>query len=121
MIKFGKKSLSMGIAVLAISAMALMGVITTNVQASNVVDSKLGEGIVHEVSSNKIEDGINDPLPDVLLDDSEHPDAIKTKDGLFVKSDESEDNFDSDEVVYDVLKTLVIIILRKKRASKQKF
>jgi hypothetical protein len=47
-----------------------------------------------------------DPLPAVLLEASNHPDEIITKDGSFLKKKEKLDhNFSQDEIVNDYLNT----------------
>lgn len=66
---------------MAVSAIGLAMLTTTNVQALDNSRS-------------------SDPLPAVLQESHNHPDAIKTKAGFFVKKKETPDSsFNQDEVV----------------------
>ncbi len=88
-----KRSMTWGIAALAIgSTIALSEAITTSVQASTVEQSRVG-------------DSVHDPIPAALLEDSNHPVAIRTKDGLFLKKTEPVENFNENEITNDAQTT----------------
>ena len=86
------KSLKLGLSILTLSTVILTGVIASNVQASTI-------------ENNSVEGNISTPiLPDLsnvppeLLEDVKHPAFIGTRDGIFQKTDVSEQNFSDDEI-----------------------
>ncbi|MFE5318527.1 hypothetical protein ACFQ88_07455 [Paenibacillus sp. NPDC056579] len=88
------KTIIWGAAVLAIGAAVLTEAITTNVQVGTTT-----------TKSQTLGDS-SERLPDVLLEDSKHPDKIITKDGSYALKKELPDyNFSSDEIAYDIYKT----------------
>ncbi|GLI04415.1 hypothetical protein YDYSG_04450 [Paenibacillus tyrfis] len=88
------KAMIWGAVVLAIGSAVLTGAITTNGQvgATTTQSQTLGDS--------------SDRLPDVLLEDSNHPEKIITNDGSYALKKEMPDyNLSVDEIVYDVYKT----------------
>ncbi|MFB6364319.1 hypothetical protein ACFCP7_09675 [Paenibacillus elgii] len=79
-----KKSLILGIGALTISAIAVTGVITSNVQ------------------TNRDEQDVTfDPVPPVLLENHKHPNALYTEDGFYVKKQVGHNDHSKVETVND--------------------
>ncbi|ULO07352.1 hypothetical protein H1230_00090 [Paenibacillus sp. 19GGS1-52] len=96
------KPMVLRLAILVVSATALIGVIKSNVHAA-------------EVNTSQLEDAAQEPnIPAAVFERLGHPDVIITKDdGSFVKTKQTEVVFRPDEIVYDSAmttnKTKVII------------
>ncbi|ASR46346.1 hypothetical protein B4V02_06470 [Paenibacillus kribbensis] len=96
------KRITWVLAVLTVSAVAFTGIITSNVNDYSDTLRK-SESVTYE------------PVPADVIEQLNHPDRIKTKDGLFVKTKtlQAENRFSQNEVVFDVSeatdKTKVIV------------
>lgn len=80
------------LAILAVSAIALTGV-NTNIAKTNADGPTTTESVTY------------DPVPPSFLLERE-PDQIVTENGRYVKTLQSDVNFSSDNVVYDVTQTI---------------
>ncbi|WP_249862750.1 hypothetical protein [Paenibacillus konkukensis] len=104
MITMTTRTITWGIAVLTISAIALTSVISSNAAQESLA----------EKYKNYKNDVTFEPVPEAILEDHKHPDFIVTKDGQYAKILHMEKNFSQDETAYDehntTDKTKVIVV-----------